>query len=142
MTLKKKRADKEKSNEVGISKLDTIPINSVLGNDLLFTGDIFCEGLIRIDGKVKGNIVSKQGVILGEKGSVEGMIESDYIILFGHIKGNIKSKELILKSTGFVMGDIVTDSIEVEMGSKYIGNLKIGKPGNNQPETTDTNSAK
>ncbi len=54
-------------------------------------------------------------------------MESDYIILFGHIKGNIKSKEIILKSTGTVEGDIVTDALEIEMGSRYNGNLKISQ---------------
>ena len=47
------------------------------------------------------------------------------IILFGHIKGNIKSKEVILKSTCSVQGDIVADAVEIEMGSRYDGNLKI-----------------
>ena len=54
-------------------------------------------------------------------------MESDYIILFGNIKGNIKSKEIILKSTGNVQGDIVTDALEIEMGSRYNGNLKISQ---------------
>ena len=56
---------------------------------------------------------------------MEGNMESDYIILFGHIKGNIKSKEVILKSTCSVQGDIVADAVEIEMGSRYDGNLKI-----------------
>lgn len=58
---------------------------------------------------------------------MEGNMESDYIILFGHIKGNIKSKEIVLKSTGTVQGDIVTDALEIEMGSRYNGNLKISQ---------------
>ncbi|MDD4729850.1 MAG: polymer-forming cytoskeletal protein, partial [Dysgonamonadaceae bacterium] len=67
------------------------------------------------------------GIILGEKAYVEGNMESDYIILFGHIKGNIKSKEIILKAAGTVEGDITTDALEIEMGCRYNGNLKIGK---------------
>jgi len=117
----------EKKRDGGVSKLDSMPINTIIGNDIVFKGDILGESVIRIDGKVEGNISLKQGIILGEKAFVEGNMESDYIILFGHIKGNIKSKEIILKSTGTVQGDIVTDALEIEMGSRYSGNLKISQ---------------
>ncbi|MPN18738.1 hypothetical protein SDC9_166101 [bioreactor metagenome] len=104
-----------------------MPINTIIGNDIVFKGDIYGENVIRIEGKVEGNISLKRGIILGEKAFVEGNMESDYIILFGHIKGNIKSKEIVLKSTGTVQGDIVTDALEIEMGSRYNGNLKISQ---------------
>ena len=120
-------AREERKKDAGVSKLDSLPITTVVGNDMIFNGDIHGEGIVRIDGKVEGNISSKQGIILGEKAEVEGTLQSDNIIIFGHIKGTVKSKELILKTTGSVQGDIVSDFLEVEMGSKYDGNLKIGQ---------------
>ncbi|MEA4904327.1 MAG: polymer-forming cytoskeletal protein [Petrimonas sp.] len=117
----------EKKRENGVSRLDSMPINTIIGNDIVFKGDIYGESVIRIDGRVEGNISLKQGIILGDKAFVEGNMESDYIILFGHIRGNVKSKEIVLKSTGTVQGDIVTDALEIEMGSRYNGNLKISR---------------
>ena len=117
----------EKKRDAGVSKLDSMPINTIIGNDIVFKGDLHGDSVIRIEGRVEGNINLKQGIILGEKAYVEGNMESDYIILFGNIKGNIKSKENILKSTGNVQGDIVTDALEIEMGSRYNGNLKISQ---------------
>ena len=119
-------AKEERKKEVGVSKLDSMPITTVVGNDMVFKGDIHGDGIVRIEGTVEGNISSKQGIILGEKADVNGNLESDNIIIFGHIKGTIRSKELILKSSGSVHGDIVSDFLEVEKGSKYDGNLKIG----------------
>jgi cytoskeletal protein CcmA (bactofilin family) len=116
----------------GITKLDSMPITTVVGNSIVFKGDIQGDGIVRIDGRVEGSVSSKQGIILGEKADVEGRLESDNIIIFGHIKGTIKSKELILKTTGSVHGDIVSEFLEVEMGGKYDGSLKIG-----QHETND-----
>lgn len=134
MNSKEEKYPKKNS---GVSKLDSLPINTVLGTDINYEGDISGDSIIRIDGNVKGNISLKQGIILGEKAYVEGNMDSDYIILFGHIKGNIKSKEIILKATGVVEGDIYTDALEIEMGSRYNGNLKIGKI-----ETSKDNGAK
>jgi cytoskeletal protein CcmA (bactofilin family) len=119
-------AKEDKKKEVVISKLDSLPITTVVGNDMVFIGDIQGDGIVRIDGKVEGNITSKQGIILGEKAEVNGSLESDNIIIFGYIKGAIKTNELILRSTGSVHGDIVSDFLQVEKGSKYDGTLKIG----------------
>lgn len=119
-------AKEDKKKEVVISKLDSLPITTVVGNDMVFKGDIQGDGIVRIDGKVEGNITSKQGIILGEKAEVKGSLESDNIIIFGYIKGTIRTKELILRSTGSVNGDIVSDFLQVEKGSKYDGTLKIG----------------
>src|SRR5690554_1443742 len=129
LILKRKKVmiKEEKKRDAGVSKLDSMRINTIIGNDIVFKGDLSGDSVIRIDGRVEGNISLKQSIILGEKAFVEGNMESDYIILFGHIKGNIKSKEIILKSTGTVEGDIVTDALEIEMGSRYNGNLKISQ---------------
>lgn len=132
-------AKDQKNRSLGASKLDTIPISTILGGDILYRGDISGDNVIRIDGRVEGNIFSKQGVILGEGAHIEGSIESESIIIFGHITGSIKSKELILKSSGSIQGDIVSDFLEVEMGSKFNGNLKIGPSSETkQPPTPDT----
>ncbi len=119
-------AKEDRNKEVVISKLDSLPITTVVGNDMVFIGDIQGDGIVRIDGKVEGNITSKQGIILGEKAEVNGSLESDNIIIFGYIKGTIRTKELILRSTGSVNGDITSDFLQVEKGSKYDGTLKIG----------------
>lgn len=127
MKKKKIMARDERKKESRVSKLDSMPITTVVGTDIVFKGDIQGDGIVRIDGKAVGNITSKQGIILGEKADVEGSLESENIIIFGHIKGTVRSKELILKSTGSVHGDIVSEFLEVEMGSKYDGTLKIGQ---------------
>lgn len=127
MMKKRIMAKEERRKENGKSNLDSLPITTVVGNDMIFKGDILGEGIIRIDGKVEGNISSKQGIILGEKAAVNGTLESDQIIIFGNITGTIRSKELILKSTGSVRGDILSDFLQVEKGSRYNGNLKIGQ---------------
>jgi len=129
MMKKRIMAKEERRKENGKSNLDSLPITTVVGNDMVFKGDILGEGIIRIDGKVEGNISSKQGIILGEKAAVNGTLESDQIIIFGNITGTIRSKELILKSTGSVRGDILSDFLQVEKGSRYNGNLKIGQQG-------------
>lgn len=102
-----------------------MPISTVLGADIVFTGDIKGDSVIRIDGKVQGNVSLKKGIVLGEKAHVEGYMESDYVVVYGNTTGNITCKELIIRKNGTVNGDIQTETIEIEMGGKYNGKLSM-----------------
>jgi cytoskeletal protein CcmA (bactofilin family) len=138
MKKKKTVMDRDgKKRKSGVSRLDSMPITTVVGNGIVFKGDIHGDGIVRIDGRVEGSVSSKQGIILGEKAEVKGRLESDNIIIFGHISGIIKSKELILKTTGSIHGDVVSEFLEVEIGGKYDGNLKIGQCEANDNDKQD-----
>lgn len=109
----------------GISQLDNTPITTVLGSEISFHGDIQGSQSIKIDGNVTGNVYVENGIILGEKAKLEGNLKSKSIIIFGEISGNISCNELIIKKSGIVNGDISTKTIEIEMGGKYNGKLKM-----------------
>jgi cytoskeletal protein CcmA (bactofilin family) len=51
-----------KKRDAGVSKLDSMPINTILGSDIDFIGDISGDSIIRIEGKVCGNINLKKGI--------------------------------------------------------------------------------
>lgn len=117
--------NKRKHNSSTISQLDNAPISTVLGADITFTGDITGGQTIKIDGQVNGNINIENGIILGERAIINGNIKSENIIVYGTLNGNIECKELILKSSGNISGDINTQNVEIEMGGKYNGLLNM-----------------
>ena len=119
--------DSKKNKKLSSSSLDSMPITTVLGADVVFTGNIEGDSIIRIDGKIAGNVSLKQGVILGEKASVTGDILSEIIVIYGTITGNITCKELIIRKSGTVNGDIKTEIVEIEMGGQYNGKLSMTK---------------
>ncbi len=124
--------------------LDNIPINTVIDEGLLVKGNISGDGAIRVDGKVEGNIDLTKGIILGEKSKINGTIKSDIIIVHGTLQGNLSCRQLYIKSTGVIEGDIEVVAFEVELGGKYNGTLKMknsDRSANNEPaklKTADT----
>jgi len=118
----------KKNKALSLSKLDSMPITTVLGVDTAFVGDITGDSVIRIDGKVDGNVSIKQGTVLGEKSQVRGNVFSDYVVVYGQVAGNITCKELIIRKSGTVDGDIQTGIVEIEMGGKYNGKLTMTEP--------------
>lgn len=91
------------------------------------TGDINCKGDIRIDGKLHGNLNSEGKVVVGENGLIEGTINCAYADISGNVKANINVNELlILKSTANLVGEIVTNKLQIEPGANFSGSCKMG----------------
>ena len=88
-------------------------------------GDLQGSSVIRIEGKIIGNVNVDGGVVLGEKGNIEGDITTKSAIIYGTVNGNIKTTQLEIKKTGYVNGDITTDTLEIELGAQYNGKLNM-----------------
>lgn len=123
------RNSKKKNNR----SVESQPIDTVIGADILFKGDIKGESIIRVDGSVEGNLSLTKGIVVGEKAKINGNLKSDRIIIYGSIFGDINCKELNIKSSGVVNGNIQADNIEIEMGGRYNGNLTMQQPAPSLP---------
>ena len=97
---------------------------SVLADNLHLTGDLDNDGDLQIDGKIEGNVRSKN-LTVGISGKIEGSVEANDCQISGQVTGNIIVSRLKLTSSADVKGDIVYDVIHVEEGAKICGNIKI-----------------
>jgi len=106
--------------------VDASSIN-IIRNGTELNGDISCKGDIRIDGKLTGNLKADGKVVVGENGFVEGNIECAYATISGALKVNITVDELLtLKSTSNLVGEIVTNKLQIEPGANFSGSCKMG----------------
>jgi cytoskeletal protein CcmA (bactofilin family) len=104
---------------------ETNAINLV-GAGTTIKGDINCNGDIRIDGSLQGNLNTKGKVVIGETGKVKGEIVCKNSDLSGELEGKIKVSELLsLKSTAKIFGDIIANKLAIEPGSKFTGNCNM-----------------
>ena len=100
-------------------------ISTIIGEGYVFTGDLQGSSVIRIEGKIIGKVNVDGGVVLGEKGSIEGDITTKSAIIYGTVNGNVKTTHLEIKKTGHVSGNITTDTLEIELGAEYNGTLNM-----------------
>ena len=118
---------KKKNNQQAL-QINDQQISTIIGEGYVFTGELHGTSVIRIEGKVIGNVNVESGVILGENGIIEGNITSRSVIIYGTVNGNIKTTQLEIKKTGQIFGEISTDTLEIELGAKYNGQLKMQLP--------------
>src|SRR4051812_16684354 len=104
-----KKNKKEKHLEISQQQIST-----VIGEGYTFTGELQGSSVIRIEGKIIGNVNVDGGIVLAETGFIEGNIKSQSVIIFGTVNGNIKTTQLEIKKTGIVNGDIFSDTLEIE----------------------------
>ena len=103
-------------------------VNSIIGEGSEFKGEFKINGLLRVDGKFTGTIVTDGKVLIGQAGEALTDIEARTVIIGGIVRGNIYATErVILLSTGKVTGNIITPSIVMEEGSVFDGQCVINK---------------
>ena len=115
----------KKSKEQQPLEIKEQEISTIIGEGYTFTGEIRGASVIRIEGTVIGNISVEGGVVLGEKGKVEGDVNTRSAIIYGTKTGNVKTAQLEIKKSGMVNGDITTDTLEIELGAQYNGKLDM-----------------
>ena len=106
---------------------NTEKLESFIGSNSHFKGDIETKGTMRIDGTMEGK-VSADWVILGEKASMKGDISARGIVVGGKIEGNLYAKEIVeIKSKGKVTGDISTNKLTILEGGIFDGRSSMQK---------------
>ena len=85
-------------------------------------GTLQLKGTFRIDGKVKGNIISEQTVVLGEGARVEGQIEGNRVVIAGRFDGVIFAKGRVeIQAKGVVTGEVHSPCMVVDPGGIFDG---------------------
>jgi cytoskeletal protein CcmA (bactofilin family) len=80
-------------------------------------GTLQLTGTFRIDGNVKGNIISEQTVILGENAKVEGQIEGNRVVIAGRFHGVIFAKSRVeIQPKGVVTGEVHSPCMVIDPG--------------------------
>lgn len=90
-------------------------------------GRIESDVFVRIDGHIKGDLIIAEGLIIGEHGIIEGHIKAREIVVFGTVNGNVTADSIDIKSSGNILGELHTNSLQVETGATYIGNVIMDK---------------
>ncbi len=100
------------------SRSNAVP--SILGSDLIITGDIKTDGDVQIDGRLDGNIKAGN-VTIGESGAVNGKISANAVHVRGKVTGKVDATTVDLAETANVQADLVQDKLMIANGAFFDG---------------------
>ncbi len=95
----------------GQEKVDTAQM-SVIGADIVITGNIEASVDLHIEGKIVGDVRCKT-LILGESSSIEGRIHCERVRVSGSVNGSIDARDLAVEATAKVAGEIAYERLRV-----------------------------
>lgn len=93
---------------------------SVIGPDLVITGNLASKGQVQVDGEVQGDIHAMH-IIVGEKAKITGSIFADEVVVRGHVLGSVRGKRVMLQANSHVEGDIFHKALAIEQGAFFEG---------------------
>ena len=99
---------------------------SIVAKDLTIAGDLQAEGVVRIEGRVVGNVHAGDQVLISEGGIVEGDVVAREVVIAGRVHGCIHGEERVeLQASAVVHGDITTRRLLINEGGQVTGSVKM-----------------
>ncbi|MHB8845184.1 MAG: bactofilin family protein [Nitrospirota bacterium] len=109
-------------------------ITAFLGKGTEFKGVLSFEGTVRVDGRVEGEVISKDTLIAGDEAHLQGEISVGTIICSGTIVGNVNASQKVhILAPGVIEGNIKTPKLIIEEGVTFDGKCEMAS----QKKSTD-----
>jgi cytoskeletal protein CcmA (bactofilin family) len=100
-------------------------------------GTLTVTGTFRVDGNVKGNIISEQTIVLGEGAKVEGQIEGNRVVIAGRFDGVIFAKGRVeIQAKGVVTGEVHSPCMVIDPGGIFDGRCHMLASSENSSSVT------
>jgi cytoskeletal protein CcmA (bactofilin family) len=114
-------------------------VASIIGQDLVITGNLHSEGEVEIEGEVQGDVEARR-IVVGEQAQVVGALIADEVVVRGGVQGQIRGNTVTFQASSRVEGDIFHKSLLIEQGALFEGRsrrsndpLSVGRAANGLP---------
>jgi cytoskeletal protein CcmA (bactofilin family) len=120
--------------EVRIEHVDETEIDTILAEDIDFSGVLSFQKPLMIKGLFQGEIKASSDLYIGEKAVVKARIEADTVSSKGRIEGDVLARSRVeFFSTATMVGDLTTPDLIMESGCQYNGHCTMKQATAPQP---------
>jgi cytoskeletal protein CcmA (bactofilin family) len=104
-------------------------LGAFLDEDSELEGKYVCGGTVMLEANFRGEITSRDTLIIGARGVVHATVRGVTVVVRGELVGRVTATERVeLKAGARVTGDIESPIIVVEEGAVLDGHCRMGKP--------------
>lgn len=103
-------------------------IDCLIGAGTTIEGNITFAGGLRVDGHVRGNVLTADGkpstLVVSEQAEIEGEIRVSHVVINGTVTGPVHAAEYVeLQPKATVTGDVHYKTLEIQLGAVVQGRL-------------------
>jgi len=103
-------------------------IECLIGAGATVEGNIIFSGGLRVDGRVRGDVIAAEGkpgtLVLSERAQIEGEIRVSHVVINGTVIGPVYATEYVeLQPKANVTGDVHYKTLEIQLGAVVQGKL-------------------
>ena len=103
-------------------------IECLIGAGTTIEGNITFAGGLRVDGRVRGDVIAADGkpgtLVLSEQAQIEGEIRVSHVVINGTVIGPVHAAEYVeLQAKANVTGDVYYKTLEIQLGAVVQGRL-------------------
>ncbi len=95
---------------------------SVIGADILVTGNIEAQVDLQIEGRIVGDVRCAT-LIMGERSSVCGSIYAQRVRVAGNVEGSVETIDLAIEAGARVKGDVTYSRLRIANGGLVEGSM-------------------
>ncbi len=116
-------------------------VNTIIGKGTYFKGTIKTNGIVRVEGEMEGEIITKGDVVIGESGRVKVEIKANNVAIAGSVEGNVDAEgRLDLKDSGALVGDVKAYHLVVDDGALFKGNCEMKNKNSSKSDKKTSNN--
>lgn len=109
--------------------IEVTKLSSLIADNLHIVGDVLFSGGLRVDGKIEGNVLNKEGerslLVLSDKGVIVGRVRTYDAVVNGSISGDLEVEHFLeLQANAKVSGNIVYRQLRMDCGASVDGQLE------------------
>jgi len=113
-----------------LAEFDEGSIDTILAEDVEFTGELSFERSLLVKGHIDGKITVSGTLYVEEHATVSARVEVERLCCKGTIQGDVIARRGVeLYSTANVTGDVATPELVMESGSRLNGRCVMGGRG-------------
>jgi len=102
--------------------LDDDDFDTILSQDIDFSGTLNFEKPFLIRGRMSGDIIARGLLVVDEEAVVEANINASRVVIRGSVKGNVFASEKVeVTITGKLVGNVTAPEIFMETGCVFNG---------------------
>jgi cytoskeletal protein CcmA (bactofilin family) len=105
-----------------------LQISTLIEEGSAFEGRLSFSGTAKISGQFKGEIYTKDHIVITDTGHVQAEIEAGYVTIMGKLEGNVvATKKVTMMPPAIFRGTVTTPSLKIDEGVVFEGASYVPK---------------